>query len=68
MEDLRLELLPNLRTMVKNNSGRLQPWDKMADIELLKSARLYGIDRVTGQKGFNLAAVMLLGKDDVIAI
>ena len=38
----------------------------MTDDELLKSARLYSIDRVTGEQGFNLAAVMLLGKDDVI--
>ena len=35
--------------------------------QLLKSTRLYSIDRVTGAKGYNLAAVMLLGKDDVIA-
>ena len=28
---------------------------------------MYSIDRVTGAKGYNLAAVMLLGKDDVIA-
>mgnify|MGYP005803737213 FL=1 len=38
----------------------------MTDDELLKSARLYTIDRVTGKHRFNLAAVMLLGKDDVI--
>lgn len=38
----------------------------MTDAELLKSAGLYTEDRVTGEKGFNLAAVMLLGKDDVI--
>ena len=36
------------------------------DEELLKSAGLYTEDRVTGEKGFNLAAVMLLGKDEVI--
>ena len=35
--------------------------------QLLKSTRLYSIDRVTGAKGYNLAAVMLLGKDDAIA-
>ena len=27
---------------------------------------MYGRDRVTGEQGYNLAAVMLLGKDDVI--
>lgn len=30
------------------------------------SMRLYTMDRVTGEQGFNLAAVMLLGYDDVI--
>lgn len=39
----------------------------MTDEELLKSTRLYSMDRMTGESGFNLAAVMLLGKDDVIA-
>lgn len=38
----------------------------MTDEELLRSAHLYGKDRMTGQQGFNLAAVMLLGKDDLI--
>ena len=39
----------------------------MSDEELLKSTRLYSTDRVTGESGYNLAAVMLLGKDDVIS-
>ena len=38
----------------------------MSDMELLKSAGLYGRDMVTGEEGFNHAANMLLGKDDVI--
>ena len=67
MEDLRLDLLPRLRTMAGNNSVQVHPWMGMTDEELLKSTRLYSIDRMTGEKGFNLAAVMLLGKDDVIA-
>jgi ATP-dependent DNA helicase RecG len=67
MEDLRLDLLPRLRTMAANNSGSIHPWSSMSNEELLRSTRLYGMDRVTGASGFNLAAVMLLGKDDVIA-
>lgn len=66
-EDLRLDLLPKLRVMAANNNGgQVHPWNSMSDEELLKSARLYGTDRVTGERGYNLAAVMLLGKDDVI--
>lgn len=38
----------------------------MNDQELLKSAGLYGKDISTGAEGYNLAAIMLLGKDDVI--
>lgn len=67
MEDLRLDLLPKLRIMAaNNNSGQEHPWSSMSDEELLKSSRLYGRDRITGEQGYNLAAIMLLGKDDVI--
>ena len=66
-EDLRLDMLPQLRVMAENQSnGQRHPWKKMTDDELLRSARLYTMDRVTGEQGFNLAAVLLLGKDDVI--
>ena len=66
-EDLRIDMLPKLRITAENQSnGSGHPWSRMTDDELLKSARLYSIDRVTGEQGFNLAAVMLLGKDDVI--
>ncbi len=66
-EDLRLDLLPKLRVMAENKSdGQGHPWNSMTDDELLRSARLYSMDRVTGEQGFNLAAVMLLGRDDVI--
>ena len=33
---------------------------------MLKSAGLYAEDHATGKNGFNLAAVMLLGRDEVI--
>ena len=67
MEDLRLDLLPKLRVMAANNSGGQEhPWISMSDEELLKSSRLYGTDHATGEQGYNLAAIMLLGKDDVI--
>lgn len=67
MSDLRLDLLPKIRMMARNNTpdGR-HTWTGMSDEELLKSAGLYGYDIVTGERGLNLAAIMLLGKDDVI--
>ncbi len=66
LEDLRLDLLPKIRLMAQNHAGGNHPWTTMDDMELLKSAGLYGRDIATGDEGFNLAAIMLLGKDDVI--
>ncbi|MDO5424060.1 MAG: winged helix-turn-helix transcriptional regulator [Eubacteriales bacterium] len=66
MEDLRLDLLPKVRLMAQNHAGGQHPWTKIDDMQLLKSAGLYGRDIATGEEGFNLAAIMLLGKDDVI--
>ena len=67
IEDLRLDLLPKLRTMASNNNyGQKHPWNSMSNEELLKSSRLYSTDRITGEQGYNLAAILLLGKDDVI--
>lgn len=67
MSDLRLDLLPKIRMMARNNAPNgKHSWTSMGDEELLKSAGLYGYDIATGESGFNLAAIMLLGRDDVI--
>jgi ATP-dependent DNA helicase RecG len=64
-DDLRFDILPRVRQMAVNRyNGHL--WKDLSDAELLKSAGLYGEDKETGKKGYNLAAVMLLGRDDVI--
>ena len=39
----------------------------MTDLELLKSAGLYKVDKETGKRGITLAGVMLFGKDDIIS-
>lgn len=49
--------------MAINNIEGVHSWESMSDEELLRSAGLYGKDRVTGESGYNLAAVMLLGND-----
>ena len=68
LEDLRLDLLPRLRIMAANNSrNQGHPWSSLSDEELIKSAGLYGKDWETGKYGYNLAAIMLLGKDRVIS-
>ncbi len=66
LDDLRLDLLPKIRVMAQNHAGGTHPWTVMDDTELLKSAGLYGRDIATGEEGYNLATIMLLGKDDVI--
>lgn len=66
MEDLRLDLFQRIRQMAVNNAGGNHPWSELSDEELLKSSGLYGTDRATGEKGYNLACVMLLGKDTTI--
>lgn len=65
MDDLRLEMLDGIR----ERAARKQPdheWARLGDEALLKSAGLLGKDFSTGDEGFNLAAVLLLGKDEVI--
>jgi ATP-dependent DNA helicase RecG len=64
--DLRLDLLPRIRVMAANRYNGIHPWTDMPDKELLQSAGLYSEDKATGEWGYNLAAVMLLGRDDVI--
>ena len=66
LEDLRLDLLPRIRKAAANHMAGKHPWQDMDDMELLKSAGLYGTDVATGEKGFNLAAILLLGRDEVI--
>ena len=66
LDDMRLDLLPKVRIKAQNQAGGTHPWASMDDMELLKSAGLYSRDITTGEEGFNLAAIMLLGRDDVI--
>ena len=66
LKDLRLDLLPMVRILAKNNAGGSHLWEKLSNMDLLKSAGLYAEDHATGKDGFNLAAVMLLGRDEVI--
>lgn len=66
VEDLRLDLLPTIRQMAANSANGRHIWQKTDDMELLRSAGLFGTNHETGKHGLNLAAVLLLGSDDVI--
>lgn len=63
--DLELELLDEARKRA-NNKHPGHPWMDMDDDELLRSANLFGKNYETGEEGFNLAAVLLLGREHVI--
>lgn len=58
IKDLRLDLLSRIRKMATNNIEGIHGWESMTDEELLRSAGLYGTDRATGEKGYNLAALL----------
>lgn len=58
-------LLDAVRDAVRANDAN-HPWLSLSANELLRAARLYGRDQLTGERGFNLAAVALLGKEDTI--
>lgn len=63
--DLREDLIHLCRQRAINKRSD-HPWRNLSDIELLKSAKLFAYDYETGEKGFNLASILLLGKDEVI--
>lgn len=65
LQDFRQDLIARAR---KTASLRVanHPWSTMDDLELMKSAGLYGYDYKNKIEGFNLASVLLLGKDHVI--
>lgn len=64
-DDLRMDLLPRIRRMAVQKMED-HPWKDMGDTQLLRCAGLYDENFLTGEKGLNLAAVLLLGKDEVI--
>ena len=67
LQDLRLDLIPRLQQRAANFSlSGKHPWQEMSVEQLLKSAGLYVEDRETGKMCLNLAAIMLLGRDEVI--
>jgi ATP-dependent DNA helicase RecG len=64
--DLRLDMLPRLVQRAINHNLGVHPWANMSVPEIFQSARLITKDAESGVSGYNLAAVMLLGRDDVI--
>lgn len=65
MDDLREDLIEKARKMASNRTSN-HPWSKMSNEEMLRSAGLYERNLETGKEGFNLACLLLFGKDDII--
>ncbi|GHV47197.1 ATP-dependent DNA helicase RecG [Synergistales bacterium] len=65
-KDLELErLMPRVRILASNHIEG-HPWAEMTDMEIMQSAGLYENDLKTGRKGFNLAAILLFGREETI--
>ena len=64
--DLDAGLIARARKMALARNPS-HPWATLDDDELLRSAGLRTRDRQTGEEGLTLAAVLLLGADDVIS-
>ena len=65
VNDLRGDIIHRVQKMVRADNPN-HPWGSMNDEELLQSARLHQRDYQSGKEGYTLAAVLLLGSDEVI--
>ena len=65
LKDLRMDLIDESRQMAVNKTNN-HPWEKMSNLEMLRSAGLYERNLETGEEGCNLACLLLFGKDDII--
>lgn len=66
INDLDKELLSRIRIMAHNRANREHMWERMTDLEILKSANLYRRDPLTGEEGITLAGILLLGTRELI--
>ena len=65
LDDLRMDLMNKVRNLVKSRKPD-HDWLQMSEQNILKSAGLWEKDFSSGVQGYNLAGVLLFGKDEVI--
>lgn len=65
IDNLDMSLMKRVRNLAKSKDAN-HSWIELDDMGILRSAGLYERDFTTGQEGFNLAAVLLFGKDETI--
>lgn len=63
--DFNPDLFPKIRNLIRGNHKN-HPWLPLSDEQLLQKAGLWKKDFASGQEGYTLAAVLLLGKDETI--
>jgi ATP-dependent DNA helicase RecG len=63
--DFKAELFPKIRNLISSNNSN-HPWLSLNDVSMLQMAGLWKRDPQSGQEGYTLAAVLLLGRDEVI--
>ena len=66
IDDLRSDLIPRVKMMACAFRPD-HPWKELSDIDLLRSAKLNVYDTARNAYCFNAAAILLLGKDEIIA-
>ena len=59
------KLMPKVRNMAVTKEKN-HPWKSMSNMEIIRSAGLYDEDVRTGKRGFNRAAILLFGRDEII--
>jgi ATP-dependent DNA helicase RecG len=64
-KDFKEDLFPKIRNLINSNNAD-HPWLALNDQQMLEKAGLWKRDSQTGQEGYTLAAILLLGKDEVI--
>ena len=64
-DDLRHDLIDKCRQIALFRR-KDHPWGRLDNLNLLKSAQLYQTDPVSGQSGITLAAILLLGNDNML--
>jgi ATP-dependent DNA helicase RecG len=65
LTDFKPGLLDKVRALLRARRAD-HPWLLLSDEELLRSAGLYQVDPLTGEQGYTLAAVLLLGSDQLL--
>ncbi|MEO8148814.1 MAG: RNA-binding domain-containing protein [Bacteroidia bacterium] len=64
-KDFKADLFPRIRNLIRSNHPN-HPWLSLSNKQMLEKAGLWKHDMHTGKDGYTLAAVLMLGKDEVI--